>query len=61
MPFDIDATLDEMVRATSGALGRTWTDVQPCVTRAIKAERAALEAIARKRVSNEITDEDVQE
>ena len=60
MAFDIGAVLDGMVGAAAGALSAEWPGVEACVKTAFQEERDALEAIARARLGEEITDEDLK-
>lgn len=61
MAFNIDQTLDGMVKAAAGVLAGEWPGVEACVKKAFHNEKTALEAIGKKRLNNEITDEQVEE
>ena len=61
MAFDIDQTLAGMVTAAAGVLAGEWPGVEACVRKAFQNEAAALEAIARKRLDNELTDDEMEE
>jgi len=45
--LDMDKTLDGMLAAAHDMLGSDWPKVKACVEQAFKAERKALENIAR--------------
>ena len=61
MAFDIDQTLAGMVKAAAGVLGGEWPGVEACVNKAFQNEATALDAIAKKRLNQEITDEQMEE
>jgi hypothetical protein len=61
MAFDIDQTLAGMLKAAAGVLGGEWPGVEACVRKAFQNEAAALEAIARRRLRNELTDDEMEE
>jgi hypothetical protein len=61
MSFDIDETLDGMVGAVTGLVTGEWSGFEPCVKKALQAQKTAFERIGKLRLDNQITDQDVEE
>jgi len=60
MAFDIGATLEDMLSAAGNVLNKEAPKVKKCLRAAMEAEKDALAEIAKARLDDEITDEDMQ-
>jgi hypothetical protein len=58
MAFDVDEILGDMSDAIESVLAGEWPAVRTCVRKALQDQRDAMDAIARARIANEISDEE---
>jgi len=61
MSFDLQRTLEEMVKAARKAAGRDSGKVTQAVREVLEDQRQALEAIARARLANTIDDDEMRQ